>query len=124
MAGSWQSWCRGGRMTVDGDQVLVGFDNERSHRVRVEETAETIEFRAVVATAGVARQVEELELRLWRHNRNADLVSFSLDKRDRVVGHGWVPKAGLEAEEFQRVLRHVAAESDRLEFLLTGRDVE
>lgn len=63
-------------------------------------------------------------LRLWRHNRAAQLVSFRIDTRGRVYAEGWIPKAGLTAQEFQLVLRRVAAESDRLEFLLTGRDMD
>ena len=63
-------------------------------------------------------------LRPWRYNRAAQLVNFRIDTRGRVCAEGWVPKAGLTAEEFQLVLRRVADESDRFEFMLTGKDIE
>jgi hypothetical protein len=70
------------------------------------------------------RDVTELPLRVWRHNRAAQLVGFRIDTPGRVYAEGWVAKAGLTAEDFQFVLRRVAAESDRFEFILTGKDVE
>lgn len=88
------------------------------------ETDDAFEVHAVVAKAASVREIPELALRIWRHNRAAQLVSFRIDTHDRVYAQGWVPKAGVTAEEFQLVLRRVAVESDRLEFLLTGRDSE
>ncbi|MFY2559477.1 hypothetical protein ACN469_17725 [Corallococcus terminator] len=124
MGSDWRTLCRGSRVTIDGDDVIVRFENERSHRVRIHETEDVFEFHAVVARAATVRDVQDLPLRLWRYNRAAQLVGFRLDTRGRVYAEGWIPKAGLTAEEFQLVLRHVAAESDRLEYLLTGRDTE
>ncbi|WP_342375211.1 hypothetical protein NVS55_28445 [Myxococcus stipitatus] len=124
MGSDWRALCRGSRVTIDGDELIVDFENQRSHRVRVRETDEVIEFHAVVARSAAVRDISDLPLRLWRYNRASQLVSFRLDTRGRVYAEGWVPKAGLTAEEFQLTLRHVAAESDRLEYLLTGRDTE
>ncbi|AGC47038.1 hypothetical protein MYSTI_05762 [Myxococcus stipitatus DSM 14675] len=124
MSSDWRVFCRGARVAIDGDELIVDFENQRSHRVRVRETDEVIEFHAVVARAAAVRDIPDLPLRLWRYNRASQLVSFRLDTRGRVYAEGWVPKAGLTAEEFQLTLRHVAAESDRLEYLLTGRDAE
>ncbi len=124
MATEWHKLCRGARLDLDGEDVLVSFENGRKHRVRVREMEDVFELHAVVARAAAVRDVADLPIRIWRHNRAAQLVSFRIDARDRVYAEGWVPKAGVTAEEFQLVLRRVAAESDRLEFLLTGRDVE
>jgi hypothetical protein len=60
----------------------------------------------------------------WLQNRSSRLVTFTLDTRQRIRAHAWVPKAGLTRTEFQLVLRHLAAASDRMEFLLTGKDAE
>jgi hypothetical protein len=124
LASEWRSLCGGLRAEFEGPDVIVRFDSGRAHRVRVLETDEAFEFHAIVARAAAVRDVTDLALRIWRHNRAAQLVSFRIDTRDRVYAEGWVPKAGLTAQEFQLVLRRVAAESDRLEYLLTGRDVE
>jgi hypothetical protein len=109
---------------VEGEEVVVGFDNGRSHRVRIVETDTAFEMHAIVARAAAVRDIADLPLRIWRHNRAAQLVGFRIDTRGRVYAEGWVPKAGLTREEFQIVLRRVAAESDRFEFILTGKDVE
>lgn len=119
---SWRTLCRGLRTTVEGDEVVVFFENGRSHRVSLAETTDTVELQAVVAGAAAVRDVPDLPLRIWQHNHAAQLVSFRIDERGRVRARGWMPKAGLTQEEFQLMLSRVASESDRLEFLLTGRD--
>ncbi len=125
MATDWRTLCSGDpRFDFDGDDVLVVFENGRRHRVRVQETADTFELHAIVARAGAVKEVPDLPLRIWRHNRAAQSVGFRLDTKGRVLAQGWVAKDGLSAEEFQFVLRRVASNSDRLEFLLTGRDAE
>jgi len=124
MAASWKGLLRGVRAEIDGDSVHVQFENGRSHRVRIDESDALIELHAVAAKAAAVRDVPDLPLRIWRHNRQTQLVSLKLDSQGRVCARGWVPKAGLLAEEFQLVLRRVAAESDRIEFLLTGKDSE
>ena len=116
--------CASKGLKVQGEEVQVSFDNGRSHRVRIVEQPNSIEIHAIVARAAAIRDVPDLEVRIWRHNRAAQLVSFRLDNRRRLAAQGWVPKAGLTAEELQLVVHRVAAESDRLEFILTGKDVE
>lgn len=124
MGTEWSALCKAPRIELDGDEATVGFENGRFHRVTVRETDDAFEFHAVVARASAVKEIADLALRIWRQNRAAHLVGFRIDSRGRVCAEGWVPKAGLTALEFQLVLRHVAAESDRLEFLLTGRDDE
>jgi hypothetical protein len=124
MATDWRSMCDADRMKIDGDAIIVSFDNGRHHRIQVVETPDTLEIQATVARNAAIRDVPDLASRIWRHNRAAQLVSFRLDARHRVAAQGWVPKVGLTAEEFQLVVHRVAAESDRFEFILTGRDVE
>ncbi len=124
MGTSWRAWCSGPRLQLDGDDVLVTFDNGRKHRVRVQETDDTFEMHAVVARAPAVASVTNLALRVWLRNRSSQLVGFRIDARGAVRAQGWVSKAGLTAGEFQHVVRHVAAESDRLEYILTGKDVE
>jgi hypothetical protein len=124
MRTDWRALARGPDATLDADGVRVRFPSGRTHHVRVRETDDTFELWAIVARAAAISEVRDLATRIWRHNRAAQLVSFRLDAGGRIIGAGWVPKAGLSAEEFQLVLHRVAAESDRLEFLLTGRDIE
>ena len=124
MPSDWRELVTGEQMQVDGDYVTVRFTNQRAQRVRVQPTADGLELYAIAARAASVRRVTDLPLRIWRQNRGAQLVSFRIDADGCVCATGWVPRAGLSADEFQLVLRRVAAESDRLEFLLTGKDVE
>jgi hypothetical protein len=124
MASDWRALCAGPRIEFDGDDVIVALENGRKHVVRMRETELAFEMHTIVAQAAKVRNVPELPLRIWQRNRATQLVGFRKDSRGRVCAEGWVPKAGLTAEEFQFVLHRVAVESDRFEFILTGRDIE
>ena len=125
MTAEWHPLCRGdSRIAADGDSAIVSFDDGRSHRVDVSATDETWELSAVVARASRIRNIEDLAVRIWRQNRVAQLNGFRIDRRGRLCAYGWVPKAGLSAQEFRLILHRVAIESDRMEFLLTGDDKE
>jgi hypothetical protein len=122
---AWRTFCRGDkRFAVDGDGIVVSFEDGRSHRVLVAETEATFELTTVVARAARLRDIEDLEIRIWRRNRPSRLHGFRVDRRGRLCAYGWVPRAGITAEEFRLIVHRVAVESDRLEFLLTGADVE
>lgn len=121
---SWHRLCQASDLTREEHGVLVRFEGGRSHFVKVSETDDTIEMAAKIATTGQDSDPEGIAEALWRRNRSAQLVSFKTDRWRRVVATAWCPKAGLTAEEFQLVLRKLASESDRFEFLLTGRDRE
>ena len=79
---------------------------------------------AFVVRQAVVSSIMELPLQAWIRNRATQLVGFRVDRQGRLRAEAWVPKAGLTAEEFQLYVRRVAAESDRFEYLLTGRDIE
>lgn len=123
MAVEWNKLLRSSDVrVVDGTaDVPLG---HRRHRVEIIEEEDAYRFVAIVAhTAAVAR-MSGPSLFAWRRNRSSRLVGFRVDRKGRLIGEAWAPKAGLTAAEFQLQLRAVATESDRLEQVLTGRDVE
>jgi hypothetical protein len=120
----WPRLCRAKDLLVDGRYVDVVFADQRRHRVSVADEGEAFRLSAVVARQALVRSTPELATRAWRRNRATTLVGFQIDERGRLIGETSVPKLGLTAEEFQLYLRGVAAECDRFEYLLTGRDVE
>jgi hypothetical protein len=91
MATDWRALCAGSRVKFDGDDVIVGFENGRNHRVKVRDTDEAFEVHAVVARPAAVRDVPDLPLRIWRHNRRAQLVSFRIDTRV-----AYTPRAGSQ----------------------------
>lgn len=124
MSGDWRRFCKTSEFSVEGDAVRVSFSNGRGHLVRVEERAEEYFLSAAVASAKRLESVEQPALFAWTRNRSTWLVGFRVDARGRMVGEAFVPRAGLQVEEFRLSLRAVASECDRLEHLLTGADNE
>ena len=64
----------------------------------------------------------DIAVESWLRNRAISLVGFSIDKKRRLIGEAWVPKAGLTAEEFRLYVRKIASGCDRFEHQLTGED--
>ena len=58
----------------------------------------------------------------WQRNADTDVVTFTFDKRDRLVGHVRHPVATLDPEELTLYVRSLVRECDRFEYLLSGMD--
>jgi hypothetical protein len=97
---------------------------ERSHRVSITDEGGAFRLRAVVARPAAVATMTDPVLFAWSRNRASRLVGFRVDERGRLIGECLVPKTGVTPAEFQLYLRTLAAESDRLEHLVTGKDVE
>ncbi|MGO9708533.1 MAG: YbjN domain-containing protein [Polyangiaceae bacterium] len=125
MTAEWTSFCKGARdLRVDGERIEVLFTQGRHHMLTVEDAGEAYRLIGIVAKASVTAGVSDLALHVWRRNRATILAGFRLDPRGRLLGESLVPKPGLSAGEFQQWVRIVAAECDRFELALTGKDVE
>jgi hypothetical protein len=125
MTSDWGAYCTSNDLAIDGDQITVSFTDERSHRVTVTEEPHQLHLEAIVVRPATVRSLKaDLAALIWERNRTATLVGFRIDERDRLVCQAWMPKAGLTAEEFRAYVRTVAVESDRLEYELTGKDIE
>ncbi|WP_242352128.1 MULTISPECIES: YbjN domain-containing protein [unclassified Anaeromyxobacter] len=123
MTADWTKLARAEDVNVANGVANVAL-GERSHRVSIVEEGESFRLVAVVAHPAAVARMSDPALFAWKRNRSSRLVGFRIDRRGRMVGEAWVPKAGVTPTEFQLYLRTVAGESDRLEQLLTGRDVE
>jgi hypothetical protein len=125
MSAEWKQLLRGcGDLRVTGEDVEVSFATGRHHTVSVDETEDVYRLSAIVTRTREAAQRANEHLRLWRTHRVVSCVAFQLDKHGRLVGESWTPKAGVTAGELQVLVRTLAAECDRFEHALTGRDVE
>lgn len=124
MSLDWRRLCRAEGLQVQGDGVTVSFHGERRQRVRVLEADGAFLVYAVITGPAATRDLQDPALLAWQRNCLSRVVGLRVDDRGRLIGQAWVPLAGLEAHEFQLCVRTVAAESDRVEHLLTGRDVE
>ncbi len=124
MAAEWLRYCRAKDLTVTEPHVHVRFADERRHRVTVEDEGDAYLIRGFVVRQAMVRLIPDLPIQAWIRNRATQLVGFRIDNRLRLVAEAWVPKPGLTPEEFQLYVRTVAAECDRFEYILTGRDTE
>jgi hypothetical protein len=124
MAADWVRFCRAKDLSIDESHIDVGLGNERQHRVTVEEGDDTYLISAFVVRQAVVASLPDLPIQSWLRNRVTALVGFRIDRQGRLVAEASVPKMGLTAGEFQLYVRTVAVESDRFEYILTGRDVE
>jgi len=124
MANDWQGYALAEGFTVDGSAIGVSFADGRRQLVNVSEGVEEYRLSSFVVKQAKAESISDLPLQVWKRNRSTAIVGFRIDDRGRLVGEAWVPKLGMTAEEFQLTVRTVAAECDRWEFILTGRDNE
>src|SRR5262249_4898743 len=121
----WRAVCRGaGFWQIAEDWVEVRFEKGRSQRGGVGEHSASFFLRSVVARAPAVNELPEAALKAWHRNRSISLAGFRVDERGRMLGEIWIPKCGLDASEFRFLMRHLAEESDRFEFQLTGSDQE
>ena len=126
MTADWTQLCKAARdLRVDGKTVEVSFAGGRHHALSIEDVGDAYRVIGLVARASVTSSLlPDLALEVWRRNRATTLAGFRIDQRGRLLGESLIPKPGLSAAEFQQWIRIVAAECDRFEHALTGKDAE
>ena len=122
MTAELKRYCRGGDLELDGKTLRVALAEGRTHRLSVIDEPDAYVLTGVVVRASIVSQILDLPVQAWQRNRSTRLVGFKIDSRDRLIGEAWVPKAGLTGVEFRAYVRAVAAECDRFEYELTGKD--
>jgi hypothetical protein len=118
------SLCKDDGLVLCGNKLAARFKSGRGHVVSIDEKPDHYLLSAVVARRAVLEKLERPEIWAWRRNRSSALVGFRVDDRGRLLAESWVPKAGLSKDEFQTYVWTLAAEADRVEHLLSGRDLE
>jgi len=107
-----------------GRRVRVSLSRHgRSQDVRVARRRNHYVFTSVVAHAGAVNENRRsLAFRLWRRNALMAVVTFTIDRRDRVIGLIDLPIESAHPKEIRFYLETLARECDRLEYILTGAD--
>lgn len=120
----WRKYCRGPRLRCTGNEITVTLERERSQRLTVSEVGDEIYLRAVVARRAAVEMMGDPRRWIWRRNHSSRLISFQLDARGALIGECRFPLSDFEEQEFLLYVHTLAAECDRAEHVLTGRDVE
>ena len=104
----------------------VKFDGGRSQTVCIERARDGYVFTSIVLGTGrtekLRKDLSNFVDRLWRRNRHTDVVNFTFDRENRLVGRIEHPANTLDAEELFFYLSRVAIECDRMEYVLTGEN--
>jgi hypothetical protein len=105
--------------------VTVEFLNGRKQIIEYEVKGEHYVFTSRIVRRSVVDKIgpERLarDILLW--NRSTDVVTFRFNKRGGLEGYVEQRAANASPEELLFYLACLAREADRLEFLLTGRDL-
>lgn len=121
----WKDLSRRAGLRLREGAIEVHGADERVQRVSVaEDESGSLRIWAVVARRSVVERLHKPELVAWVRNRHVEIVDFRIDGHGRLIAEAVAATAGLTAEEWGFYARMVATTADRLEYLLTGRDVE
>ena len=113
----------------DGYAVRVELEKgSRAQVVRFARNHDRYIFRSIVLRSTQVTTSDtawrDLAYRAWRRNAAKELVTFSFDEKDALIGVIEVSAATLDREELQIYVETLAKECDRFEYALTGQDVE
>ena len=108
----------------NGSRVKVSLSqNGRSQIVRLARRRDRYLFYSVIAHASAVKEApSSLAFRLWRRNALKAVVTFTIDRRERVVGLIDQPIESVYPKALKFYLETLARECDRLEYILTGAD--
>ena len=123
----WKEFVTGdGIKARSSDTLEVMFSGGRSHRLRISEEENGWRLEAMVVRDFHDSGKTVFDPFRWVAvvNRGLRMCALELGEDGHLTGTAWVPMAGLTKAEFQLVVRNLAAECDRLEFSLTGKDQE
>ena len=109
----------------NGSRVRISFSrNGRSQIVRLARRRDRYVFSSVVANvSAVSEDRRSLVFRLWRRNALKAVVTFTIDRWDRVIGLIDQPIESVHPKELKFYLETLARECDRFEYILTGVDM-
>lgn len=128
MSIEWRQISRDAGFRATGDcEITITLGGGRRHAVKVEpcENRDLVRLWSLAAQGADLRELRTVpSIFAWTRNRHSDLVAFKVDGRGRLIGEVWVPTAGLSADEWTLWVCTLAQACDRMEYMLTGRDVD
>lgn len=125
---AWKPLAKARDISVETTALLVRFPDGRGHRLQVSDNDDSWLLSGLIVKSPPDLSSSDFQiepsLAAAIRNRRLKLCGIMVNEKGHLVGQCHVPKPGLTAGEFQLHARHLAAECDRLEHLLTGRDRE
>jgi len=125
LSADWKALAREAKLTLDErERLVVTIGEVRKHRIEIRAEDECLRLQGIVVRRANAEWSGITDADLWRINRLRELVGFRFDAKGNIVGESLLPLAKITSEEFGFVVKTLAQACDRMEYLLTGRDVE
>jgi hypothetical protein len=111
----------------DGSRIEVRLgDGTRRQIVHLKRSHGFYRFWSIVAPSSFVTKNDkhwrDLAYKVWRKNDAKDIVGFSFDAHDRLIGSVDQPAETLDPEEIVFYVDLVARECDRFEYRLSGQD--
>lgn len=112
---------------LSGSTVLVHLgDTGRHQRVAISRKGSNYVFRSLVLSHKEVtrrqRRWRELARQTWQRNAEKQLVCFTFDERDNLIGQILQPTGTLDREELVLYVNTLARECDEYEYHLSGGD--
>ena len=114
--------------SIDGLQLIgpVG-TNGRKQRLRLGRLADVYTIETTILDSEIVTKTNkswrDYARLAWKLNSERDIVNFTFDEEHRMIGAIEHPCEFLDFEEFVIYAKRLAVESDRVEYLLTGKDL-
>jgi len=104
--------------------LWVEFLDGRQQRVFIDQKSKYYKIWSIVLHRSKVEGYGEVNLiqYVWNKNRQTDVVDFYIDKKGRMVGSILQLAETIDYDELVFYIHILAKESDRLEFLLSGKD--
>jgi hypothetical protein len=107
---------------LGGSRFEVALPGERTQTLELVERDGVARLSTVVASAGAASRSGVGPMQLLFHNRYTELVQFGMDGRGRWIAETVLP-AGAKPAEIEVYVSALAHAADRLEQVVSGKDV-
>jgi hypothetical protein len=120
----WRSISKKEKLKVEGETITFAMEDGRTQRVTISENDKEFILSSIVVRRKIVEDNPDIPMEAWIKNRSMQLIGFRIDDAKRLVAEVWLPKVGLTSDEFLFRLKMLAAEADRYEYILTGKDVE
>ena len=78
--------------------------------------------RRTIISSRPIQTANSLAFRIWRRNALKAVVTFTIDRRERVIGLIDQPIESVHPKELKFYIETLARECDRFEYILTGAD--
>ena len=111
-----------------GHSIMVPIsDGSRQQRIKVTRKKDIYEISSVVLRGTTIQNYfdpYDIAYRAFRKNALKELVNFTFDKNENLIGLITQPVEFLHDEELKLYIHVIAEECDRFEYKLTGEDKE